>query len=109
MFAYLMLFSALFNVEHWLALWFRNPYVAGSNPAEVDQGYELFREIALKIDDFFYIVLVYFCLLCLHLTTAFLFMQCSLYLRIVFVLLTHVFVFFQSLLFIMYTLINSFS
>ena len=29
-------------VVHWLALWFRNLYVAGSNPAVDAQGYELF-------------------------------------------------------------------
>ena len=35
-------------VVHWLALWFRNPKVnplAGSKPAEDNQGYELFGEI----------------------------------------------------------------
>ena len=37
-----------FTVEHWLALWFRNPYVAGSNPAEDVKGYELSGEIAHK-------------------------------------------------------------
>ena len=41
------------SVVHWLALWFRNPLVAGSNPAEDGQAYELFREIALRIKDFF--------------------------------------------------------
>ena len=35
-------------VVHWLALWFRNPWVADSNPAEDGQGYELFGEIALR-------------------------------------------------------------
>ena len=40
-------------MEHWLARWFRNSKVAGSNPAEDDQGYELFGEIALKNRRFF--------------------------------------------------------
>ena len=45
-------------VVHWLALWFRNPYVAGSNPAEDGQGYELFGEIALKNRGFFLFITI---------------------------------------------------
>ena len=39
-----------------LALWFRNPQEAGSNPAEDNQGYELFGEMALKSQGFFLII-----------------------------------------------------
>ena len=38
---------------HWLALWFRDPKVAGSTPAEDGQGYDLFGEITLENQRFF--------------------------------------------------------
>ena len=38
----------------WLALWFCIPYIAGSKPAEDNQDYELFGEIALKNHQFFF-------------------------------------------------------
>ena len=38
----LFLDLTLTPVVHWLALWFRNPKVAGSNPAEDGKGCELF-------------------------------------------------------------------
>ena len=42
------MFGSFSVVLHWLAICFRNPLVAGSNPAADGQGYEL-----LKIIDFF--------------------------------------------------------
>ena len=41
------------RVVHCVGLCIRSSYLAGSNPAEDSQGYELFREIALKINHFF--------------------------------------------------------
>ena len=45
------------KVVNWLALLLRDPKVASSNPAEDDQGYELFGEIALRNHLFLFVCL----------------------------------------------------